>query len=156
MGRHSAGVCRNYGDCKNGRAVLALRQMYLAASRAMKGMCTMKMAATLLMIALTVGTVSAQQQTASDRTRRVRSADRKILVGLAFVGAGAMMIPMTNALLDEAPQEPVAMSGVGLMAAGSVLVWYGARDRRKAIQPRTTFGLMLGNKYSALQVHRRW
>ena len=122
----------------------------------MKGTCTMKMAATLLMIALTAGTVSAQQQTASDRTRRVRSADRKILVGLAFVGAGAMMIPMTNALLDEAPQEPVAMSGVGLMAAGSVLVWYGARDRRKAIQPRTTFGLMLGNRCSALQVHRRW
>jgi hypothetical protein len=116
----------------------------------------MKMTATLLMIALTAGKVSAQQQAAPDRTRQVRSAERKILVGLAFVGAGAMMIPMTNALLDEAPREPVAMIGVGLIAAGSVLAWYGARDRRKAMQPSMTFGLMLGNRRGAVQMQRRW
>jgi uncharacterized membrane protein YfcA len=130
--------------------------MYVSTTRVIERHCTMKRAVTLLMIALTAGTVSAQQQTAPDRTREIRSAERKILVGLAFVGAGAVMIPITTAVSHDAPQEPVAMSGVGLMAAGSALMWYGARDRRKAMRPRTTFGLMLGNNGRAVQVQRRW
>jgi hypothetical protein len=46
-------------------------------------------------------------------------------------------------------------ASIGTMMVGSGVVWWGATERRRAIQPQTTIGFLYGSKVG-LQFRRSW
>ena len=92
---------------------------------------------------------------AQERDDRLRSSKRKITVGLVMIGAGALIAPLT-AINDGAYNDSAIMTtGMGLIVVGGGVVWWGAGERRRALQPQTTIGVSVGRR-AALQVVRVW
>ena len=65
------------------------------------------------------------------------------------------MVPLTAVNDDTARDGPLVMSGLGLAAAGTYLVWSGAKDQRKAVRPQTTLGVRVGRR-NGLVINRSW
>lgn len=86
------------------------------------------------------------QQTTNDHTaEQLRNANRKIMIGLVLMGAGALAAPLTALARREGdPGGPVMNTSIGMMVVGSGIVWWGATERRRALQPQTTIGVDVG------------
>jgi anaerobic C4-dicarboxylate transporter len=109
-----------------------------------------RVAAIVILLIVTAFPCAAQQ-----RDERLRSANRKINIGLVMIGAGALIAPLT-AINDGAHNDSTMMTtGIGLIVVGSGVVWSGAIERRRALRPQTTIGVSIGRR-SALQVTRVW
>jgi hypothetical protein len=102
----------------------------------------------MVTVLLAVATPHAQK-TEAERAREVRKGNRIILAGLCMAAAGTFILLLSNKS-GEAPA-----GGFGLMAAGGAVVWVGAIDRSRAVQPQTTIGVALG-PVKAVQVRRTW
>ena len=58
----------------------------------------------------------------------------KIWLGVALIGAGAFVIPVSATASSHTGIPPAAASvGAGLIGAGTYMVWRGAREQRKAV-----------------------
>ena len=77
----------------------------------------------------------------------------KVWTGVCLVAAGLLVVPVTAVGHVNGYDPPVV--GAGLVAAGGSLIWWGMRDRRKATQPNTTVGVMIGRK-SEIHIRRSW
>jgi hypothetical protein len=109
-----------------------------------------------LLALLIASQASAQQLTDKQRTERVRSANRKITIGLVLMGAGALAAPLTALNRRTGDTDGAAMSAsVGVMILGSGIVWWGATDRRRALQPQIAIGIGVG-KAKSIRVTRTW
>jgi len=89
---------------------------------------------------------------AQQRDDNIRNGNRKITIGLVMMGAGALVAPLTAVTEASHNDSAVMATGIGLIGAGSILVWLGATERR---HPQTTIGLSFGRK-AALQIRRIW
>jgi Na+-driven multidrug efflux pump len=111
--------------------------------------------ATLLTLVITAQP-SAQQLTDEQRTEQLRAASRKIKIGLVLVGAGALAAPLTAlARKTGDPSGPAMTTSIGVMVLGSGIAWWGAMDRRRALQPQTSIGVGLG-KEKSVRVTQTW
>ena len=106
----------------------------------------------LVALQLCASPAFAQQPDDSAKAKAVRSAERKIWIGIALAAAGASAIPLTR---TDAAKEGVAITSAGLMFTGGTLVWLGARQRRQATSSQTTFGVAAGRK-TAMYARRTW
>jgi hypothetical protein len=95
-----------------------------------------------------------QQPTNEQKTQQLRSGNRRIVIGLAMIAIGALVAPLT-ALNSDEPEGATMAASVGTMMVGSGVVWWGATERRRAIQPQTTIGFLHGRKVG-LQFRRSW
>lgn len=95
-----------------------------------------------------------QQPTNEQKAQQLRSGNRKIVIGLAMIAIGGLVAPLT-ALNSDEPEGPTMAASVGTMIVGSGVVWWGATERRRAIQPQTTIGFLYGRKVG-FQLRRSW
>jgi hypothetical protein len=110
----------------------------------------------LLVILLATAQPLAQQSTNSHTTDQLRKANRKIAIGLALMGAGALAAPLTAlARRDGDPGGPAMDVSIGMIVVGSGVTWWGATERRRALQPQTTIGVDVGRGL-AFQFRRIW
>ena len=86
---------------------------------------------------------------------RARRATRKMWLGAGLMAVGAVITPITGERGRRTHQEVLVTTGVGTMAVGSVVLWMGVHDRRKAIQPSRRLQLQFGRR-SMVQVQRTW
>ena len=107
---------------------------------------------TLLLIVCFSAPAAAQQR--DERAALKRKGSIKMWVGAALVGAGALAVPVTAVGPRRNGYDPKLL-GVGLIGAGSALVWLGAQDRQKGMQPNTTVGVTIG-RVQAVQFRRTW
>jgi hypothetical protein len=119
---------------------------------------TTRIAAAVLLIALS-GTppVAAQSRAGSDdRSSQLRKGAIKIWTGVALLGAGAFILPIT-ADPDHRARGPALETGLGFAAAGTGLIWWGVQERRQAerARSRTTFRVVAG-RTSGVQITRTW
>ena len=99
---------------------------------------------------------SAQQLTDRERAEQVRAANRKITIGFVLMGAGALAAPLTALARKSGDSGGPAMNAsIGVMVLGSGVAWWGAMDRRRALQPQTAITIGLGNAKTFL-VTRAW
>jgi hypothetical protein len=111
--------------------------------------------ATLLTIVI-AAQASAQHLTDEQRTEQIRAANRKIKIGLVLMGAGALAAPLTAlARKTGDPSGPAMNASIGVMVLGSGIAWWGAMDRRRALQPQIAIGIGLG-KAKSFQVTQTW
>jgi hypothetical protein len=109
----------------------------------------------LLMLAI-AAQASAQQITDKQRTEQVRSANRKITIGLVLMGVGALAAPLTALSRERGdPGGPAMNASIGVMVLGSGVAWWGAVERRRALQPQTAIGIGLG-KAKTFRVTQTW
>jgi hypothetical protein len=83
-----------------------------------------------------------------------RKGDIKMWIGGALMVGGAFTLPATVGHNPEGKSDPL-LAGVGMMMAGSGILWWGFHDKRKAMQPTTTLGVAIGG-VSGVQVRRSW
>jgi len=100
-------------------------------------------------------TTAAAHQNPLDQGAQFRKGTRNMWIGVALVGVGLIVAPVTAVNPHDTTHSAAVATGVGLVAAGSVMVWVGAGERRKASQPETTFGVFLG-KNNGVQIRRLW
>ena len=92
----------------------------------------------LLIIFFAIAQPLAQQRTDTHTTDQLRKANRKIALGLALMGAGALAAPLTAmARRDGDPGGPAMNVSSGMISVGSGVTWWGATERRRALQPQT-------------------
>jgi hypothetical protein len=85
-------------------------------------------------LVLTLTTTSAAQDTESQQARaRVHSGIVKMWIGVALIGAGAVVIPVTAARSGGAHDGTIATLGFGAVAGGASLVWWGVHEQRTAL-----------------------
>ena len=101
--------------------------------------------AALLMLMLAVTTASAQTSRSNPASSRT-----KVWLGVTLLTAGALILPVTT---NEPVRSPRLETGVGLMAAGGVLLLWGFQEKRKAHQARKAIGVRVGRSPS---LHVRW
>ena len=111
------------------------------------------MTAVLLLVVATPA--RAQQAATTEGNRALRKANAKVWIGVGLLGAGALMIPLTAANDNTAHDGPLVMSGLGLAAAGTYMVWSGAKNQRQAVRPYTAFGVRVGRR-NGLVISRSW
>ena len=96
-----------------------------------------------------------QQAGTTQDNRALRRANTKVWIGVGLLAAGALMIPLTAANDNTARDGPLALSGLGLAAAGTYMVWSGAKDQKRAVRPYTAFGVRVGRR-NCLVISRSW
>ena len=96
----------------------------------------------------------AQPVAAQSHEEQIKGARRTISIGLAMMGAGALMAPLT-AVNESSAKGPLMTAGVGLIVIGGGVVWWGATRHRNATHPQTTIGINLGRS-KALQLRHTW
>jgi hypothetical protein len=98
----------------------------------------------------------AQQPTNDDETEQLRRAKRKITIGLALMGAGALAAPLTALARREGDSGGPAMNvSIGMIFVGGGVAWWGATERRHALQPQIAIGADVGRTL-AFHLHRTW
>jgi hypothetical protein len=112
------------------------------------------------LIALLISAPVAAQQappTAQQRAALLHSGNIKFWTGIGFLGAGALLTPLTATKPGRSvDRSAVARDvGVAMIFTGGTLAWLGARDRHKAVSPETTFRVTIGTT-SGLQIRRAW
>lgn len=97
---------------------------------------------------------SAAGQGFDDQTRtQLHRGNVKIWIGTALVVTGALIVPATAANGD--PNTTEMTVGLVTIGTGTLLVWSGFQQRRRAVRPYTGFGLVLGRQKSIV-VRRSW
>ena len=112
---------------------------------------------TLLSLAVVLSMTNAvwADPLSTEQQRQMRNANRKIWFGVVMMAGGAVIAPLT-ALATEANGKGQTMkAGVGLMIAGSAVIWWGASERRRTLDPQITVGVSLG-RGNAVFVRRTW
>jgi hypothetical protein len=96
------------------------------------------------------------EQTAATQDRAIRHARIKIWTGIAMVAAGAVvLLPRSPSTSDDEPSGKSLATGLGLMATGSGVIYWGFRDQGRAVRPSTSFGITVGRTTGVI-VSRRW
>src|SRR5688572_10477325 len=114
----------------------------------------MKTLIAALVLLVIAAQASAQQLTDQERTEQMRRANRKITIGLVLMGAGALAAPLTALSRKSGdPGGPAMNASIGAMILGSGVAWWGAMDRRRALQPQTTIGIGLGKEKNVRVMH---
>jgi hypothetical protein len=96
-----------------------------------------------------------QSQSPKEDKAALRRGSLMMGIGAALVGAGVLMVPVTDTKASFRRDRSVMFAGLGSVATGSVLLWLGASDRRRVVQPQTTVGVTVGD-HKGLQVRRTW
>ena len=78
----------------------------------------------------------------------------KVWVGAGLMAAGAFTLPATVGHNPEGSKDP-KLVGVGLMMAGSGILWWGFHDKGQRAQPSTAIGVRVG-KVSGVEIRRTW
>jgi hypothetical protein len=105
----------------------------------------------LTMLMLFASALAFAQQTPS-QMEQIHNGRVKVWLGLGLIGTGAWVIPLTA---TNSNSNGPATLGMGLIALGGGLVWLGVDQQRKAVQPETTFRLMVG-RTKGVQIRRSW
>jgi predicted metalloprotease with PDZ domain len=106
-----------------------------------------------VLIAILISTTNISAQPEAPKAQG-QSGRVKIWIGVVLLSTGALMIPLTAA--NDGPQSGASTdAGLGLMAAGGVMVLWGVSDRRHAAQPKAAVGVSLGRR-SGVQIRYVW
>jgi hypothetical protein len=97
--------------------------------------------------------VSAVEAGPNEDALALRAARNKMSVGTAMMAAGALVLPLTNA--SNGASDAGTKIGLSLISGGAVMIWVGARQRRKALSPQTLVGVTLRDGRS-ISVRVRW
>ncbi len=92
-----------------------------------------------------------QQPSNAQTAQQLRSGNRKVVIGLTMIGIGALVVSLAAVEQEDATRAV----GIGTMLVGSGVAWWGATERRRAIQPQTAIGVLYGRKVG-LQRRRSW
>jgi hypothetical protein len=121
--------------------------------------------AAMVLVVFAVTAASAQPNASDPTPAQIHRGKTKMWIGVGLVGAGLLMIPWTGATQTGATQAaaqdnrlegPAVWTGLGLMAIGSCIIWWGAQERRQAVpKPQMTFGVVLGRN-NGVQIRRVW
>ena len=98
--------------------------------------------------------LSSTTHAADTEQERLHRANVTMWTGVALAVGGLILLPVTvagNAGRDTSPE----LLGLGITAVGTVLIWKGAQDRRKAVSPQTTVAVFTGRS-TGVQVRRVW
>ena len=109
-------------------------------------------------LALLLAALPLSAQTPDESVRRSAEAQRgkrQMLIGVTLAAAGLLVLPVTEPGAREAQDAQRIGASIGLVAVGAGVAWFGARKWRKASNPHTQFGLVLG-KRTSVQVRRAW
>ena len=115
----------------------------------------MKTIVVAVLLSLLAAPTAAQQLAADQAAAPIQRGNVKIGIGVALVGAGAFILPITSTSPRVSHDGPTVGVGLGLTALGSCLVWWGAKERRQAVRPQTTFRVVVGRN-NRLQIVRTW
>lgn len=99
--------------------------------------------------------VMASPCAAQQRDGQLRSANRKITIGLVMMGAGTLIAPLTAINDGRYNQSTIMTTGIGLIVVGGGVASWGMMERRRALRPQTTIGVFIGRR-PALRVSRVW
>jgi hypothetical protein len=101
-------------------------------------------------------TAHAQQPSAQARAALNHQGTVKVWLGIALMSAGAVVaIPRSNTRSEDPSASSSAVIGLGMASGGGYLLLRGVHDLRKASQPQTTFGVMVGRR-NAFELRRIW
>jgi hypothetical protein len=98
---------------------------------------------------------SASAQQLATEAAQIRKGERMIRAGVGLMAAGALVIPATSVVSDRLHLGPVT-AGAGLMMAGGLLTSLGIRERQRAVRPELTFGMALSHSSKVVQFRRSW
>ena len=85
------------------------------------------------------------QQTTDEEAEQLRRANRKITIGLALMGAGALAAPLTALARRQGDTGGPTMNvSIGLIIAGGGVAWWGATERRRVLRPQIAIGVDVG------------
>lgn len=116
----------------------------------------MKSLVVAIILAVSVSSsLQADDTATSDRSRALGRARTTIWTGVALMTAGALLAPITAVESRDAPRGAGVAASVGLIGAGSALTFVGFRQQRKAAQPSTSFGVVVGQR-AGVVVRRSW
>lgn len=117
----------------------------------------MKTIAVVLIVLVAAPQAFAQET--PQQTALIHKGTLKVWTGISLMGAGAFLMPVTGTKgvhsSGDSHAEVFTTSGIGLFFVGGGLIWSGARDRQKALNPHTTFRVSVG-KANGLQIRRVW
>jgi hypothetical protein len=112
--------------------------------------------ATLLLLLSSSWTANAQQGSTQAAAALNHQGTVKVWLGVALMSAGAVVaIPRSNTRNEDPSASSSAVIGLGMASGGGYLLLRGCNDLRKANQPQTTFGVMVG-KRNGFQLRRIW
>jgi hypothetical protein len=123
------------------------------------GLMRRTIAMMLCVVAVSATTFAGPPESEERAAAHARRGKVKLTVGVALAAAGAWTLPVTgvrpNGLgNDSSGGGPQIWAGLGLIAAGSGLVWSGVSDRRRA-QPQLTLRVVAG-RTTAVGLRRTW
>jgi len=109
----------------------------------------------ILVILVIIPMASAQERPVDDAAHQAHKGQVKIWLGSAMVVAGAVAVPVTATHDSQQPSDVALVTGIGLVGAGSALIWSGVQNQRRALRPQTTVRFAFG-RVNSLQIHRSW
>jgi len=110
----------------------------------------------IALLTLILTTAASGQQEPLPAQAQLHRSSRKIWIGVGLISAGALILPITNINNEVSPPTPARTGvGLGLVAVGGGLVWFGSVERHKAVRPQTNIGVMVG-RYKGLQLRTTW
>lgn len=116
----------------------------------------MKLLIAALLTLVIASQPAAQQLTDGQRSEKMRAGNRKVKIGFVLIGAGALAAPLTAvASKNGDPGGPVMNASIGVMVLGSGVAWWGAMERRRALQPQIALGIGVG-KAKTIRVIQTW
>jgi hypothetical protein len=98
--------------------------------------------------------LGATTHAADSEQERLHRANVTMWTGVALAVGGLILLPVTVVGKTERDASPELL-GLGITVVGTVLIWRGAQDRRKAVSPQTTVAVFTGRS-TGVQVRRVW
>ena len=99
----------------------------------------------VLCVMLATAQTLAQQTTDDDKAEQLRRANRKITIGLALMGAGALAAPLTALARRQGDTGGPTMNvSIGMIFVGGGVACWGATERRRALRPQIAIGVDVG------------
>ena len=94
-----------------------------------------------IVLCVLLATSQALAQQTTNNEEELRKANRKIMIGLALMGAGALVAPLTALNRRYGDTGTPAMNvSIGMIFVGGGVAWWGAAERRRALQPQIAIG----------------
>lgn len=110
----------------------------------------------VLCVLLATSQALAQQTTNNEKAEALRKANRRITIGLALMGAGALAAPLTALARRQGDTGGPAMNvSIGMIFVGGGVAWWGAAERRRALQPQIAIGVDVGRTFG-FHFRRMW
>lgn len=106
-------------------------------------------------VALSMTNAAWADQLSTEKQRQLQNGNRKIWLGVGMMAGGAIVAPWTAATTDGRGKSQTMTAGIGLMIVGSGVVWWGANERRRALDPQITVGVSIGRS-NAVFVRSSW